>query len=90
MNREKLIKIIKDEVFGFDDFDNEVYGAEDCADRILAALAKEREGEVVLAEGLVYADSGGQVIGSSYCDDVMKSVIDKRGQLIFRPTKENV
>ena len=50
------------------------------ADTILAALEKEREGEVVLVKGEL-----------DPCEIIDRGILDsvdgKRGQLIFRPTK---
>lgn len=50
-----------------------------CADRILAALTREREGEVVVCEGEITSKHR---LGLGF-----DKLIGKRGSLIFRPAK---
>ena len=80
MTRQELHDMIADEMYNSS-------SANKLADRILAALEEERKGEVVL---------GTDVEPYSYCykiniptipitSDELRSVISKKGSLIFRP-----
>ena len=84
MTREKLVEILNGELWGNID---SVIGKGAAADGILSALEVERVGEVVL---------GTDVEPYSYCykiniptipitSDELRSVISKKGSLIFRP-----
>lgn len=70
MTREELQDMITDEMYRSS-------SANKLTARILAALAREREGEVVLWDGTF-----GAITSFS-----LAQVRGKRGQLIFRPTK---
>lgn len=57
------------------------YDLNKAADRILAALNREKEGEVVLLSGTIPLKD---------FDICIADITGKRGQLVFRPTKEKI
>lgn len=86
MTREDIVKIIDEEVYAYHGVSENHREAIDeygnAADRILAALEKEREGEVVLAE----INYGENFRGMRFADDEV-DLFANGGCLIFRPTK---
>lgn len=89
MTREELVEIMERNLDSFMATDTDGCGypivsgdtIEKCADIILAALAKEREGEVVLGDGLYDEMKDDVAIFYGY------RLEGRRGQLIFRPAK---
>lgn len=81
MTREEIVKIIQE----CDQYATN-RTSRNAADRILSAIEKEREGEVVLVVGEV-KDSGAisDPVGFPYY--VGGDLHGQQGQLIFRPTK---
>lgn len=75
MTREELVEIL--EVC----LDGEFTRPDVLADRILLALEKEREGDVVLEDGVM----GEDFMMEATCNSI--ELNGKQGQLIFRPTK---
>lgn len=90
MTREELVEIMERNLDSFMATDTDGCGypivngdtIEKCADIILSALAKEREGEVVLWDGWYNEMKDDVAIFYGY------RLEGKRGQLIFRPAKE--
>jgi hypothetical protein len=106
MTREELVEIMERNLDSFMATDTDGCGypivsgdtIEKCADIILAAIAKEREGEVVLGDGKLEYDNydfmvsvydcppGMSIAGAQTRPSLIKN-LGKRGQLIFRPAK---
>ena len=79
MTRQELHDMITDEMY-------QSSSANKLADRILAALAKEHGAEVVLDSGSVYGMAW-HIVDNFEKDKFYDQFREKRGQLIFRPTK---
>ena len=83
MTRKELKKIIQgcfDVSYGPDGA-TEYFSVPEAIDSILAALEKEREGEMVLADG----EMGEDMMMEATCNSISDN--GKQGQLIFRPSK---
>lgn len=83
MTREDIFKIAQDGGLVHSSHAHRI------ADRILAALEKEREGEVVLGRGCAnnICSMCGNPFRSSIYHGKCETIRGKVGQLIFRPTK---
>ena len=82
MNREELVEIMMEHI---GETEGIVTMKRTLADRILAALAKEREGEVVVLEDLEVGHDGCIFIADH--EYLPTGMAGKRGSLIFRPAK---
>lgn len=88
MTREELVGIMERQ-WVLPQFTDDCF--KNIADNLLAALAKEREGEVVLVKGEITKATipGYYHLAGMYAfrSAELESHVGKRGQLIFRPAK---
>ena len=82
MTKEQLIKLI------WKAHNAVTWTVEIEAEKILAALEKEREGEVVLGEGEVYQLGGCTWVGENPSQRLINKVLGKKGRLVFVPEGE--
>lgn len=88
MTREELVGIINDECYV--ESSEPIKGLKQAADRILAAIEKEREEEYKHDQLLIYGDWDTLALSDLRVEIFLTTGDDlkgKTGQLIFRPTK---